>query len=335
MAKRPTAFTTDILRNPVIRAQVNPLCPAVPRRTLAVIDANVVLNIAFQKATRPSLKTFVEQMLDADLLILAAPPTIIDEVERNSHRWSSHEQDCRKATNEFLRRVVLVEPGPVVSPAAAKMVERDVKDVPYARLYDYLKADVVLSKDRDWEVTGVPRLSGDRSDEEFFGFVQTMRGQAHVRGSALVGSLLLGLGWRVVASPAALALGGAYLMLNDATKQRVKAFLGGVWHGVGPVLSEFAENSATAQAQLRSGRGLALPARSGLTICDWLVRECVAAGGVALARAADVLRNQGVPSGEASRVRAAVVKDRRFILQHDQLRLRTAVPPRELRLGST
>lgn len=337
MGKTRSVFSTDLLRDRNVFGQ-NPMCPPLPPRTLAVVDANVAINAALEKARHPERKTFVEQLVDAGLMSLVAPPKIVAEVERNgAQRWAGKADLglCRDSAFAFLKRVALVEPGITESPNAKRMAARDPDDVPYALIYDELMADVVLSKDRDWAATEAPRSSGDATDHLFLSFLLAMRSQAHVRGSTVVTTIFGRMSWAAVKTPAfqaaVLALAATYLLVGTEKRAQIRAFFGGFWGAIAPHLLEFAQNSSEAQARLRQSAEQRLPLRPGLSLCDWLVRECVANDGLELAAIRDVLHSQGIKPIEPTQARAAIVRDRRLVLQHGKVRLRRVRQLEEIR----
>jgi hypothetical protein len=210
--------------------------------------------------------------------------------------------------------------------------------VPHARLLDYLNADLVLTKDADWESVAVPTVKGDPTDEECMSFLLSTRNQAEARGGAFVGSIGMQVTWKGIQHPLVqtLLLAGValcLLALDDRQREALREVLRGLGRAFLPSLERFAAASTSLQAEQAEGRSASLPVRGPISQCDRFVRLCVAEGHFELLKVSDALKRHGYARVEPGPARAAIVQDKRLVLRNGQVRLRCAIPYRTLQPG--
>jgi hypothetical protein len=131
---------------------------------LCVVDTNFILQTVRAKARYPSadLRTPLEEAVSAGMLVAFAPFNLDIEVPEKLPRLVSSKVSLEQLQAAWPRirehiRFQNAPPG-IDSEAIRKLRLRDADDVPFARLFEYLQLEVVLSNDSDWDETGYPRF---------------------------------------------------------------------------------------------------------------------------------------------------------------------------------
>ncbi len=332
-------FGSQLLKERGLFGQHFPLIPPLPPPALAVIDANTVLRAANWKTKRsaPTFLSGVEELHDAGQLLLVAPPRLVSEVERNMADFRRDQAVLRTAAEAVLRRVVLLDtPQAFASPTAARMAARDVTDVEYARLYDFARADWVLSNDDDWDATEAQRFRANGQDE-IRHLRDACRAHAQVRGAHLTTALGLAAVRGAFTHPVGLGLlaaFGLFMLLSPRVRSAVTEAAADAACRLRPMLESFLLGLADSQARLR-GEPAAVAAElarglRALTLGDRLFRLALARGGVLIKDVGAALRRLGLLDAAVApqAVWGATSWDARIVARGGVLRTHSALAQR-------
>ena len=164
------AFESDTL--PLVRG-LNGAIPnlrvviGLHRASLCIVDTCYLLRATRARVQLRTVggRTAFEEAVDSGMLIAAAPPEVLVEFDANVESFAAKTRcdvtRLRAALVDVCRRIAILPAPELESPDIAAVRKADPKDVPFARLYEHLQADWMLSDDGHWDVSSY-RVKKDR-----------------------------------------------------------------------------------------------------------------------------------------------------------------------------
>lgn len=313
LTKAMEPFRSEHLRTTRILFEPAAHVPALPPPLLMVTDTNTVLRSIARRAqmTAPNARTILQELADSGFVTFIAPPQLLREVDDHLHDLGDVAAPLLEVAKiEVLRSVhiIKVRPGFKCRSAAYSRVKTaDRKDTAFARLFEFARADCIVSKDRHLTESGYPVVGEDVDEDVMLTKRKYLRALAGARGRALVlqGSAQLSvagfsgmqrtLGWMGLS----LLVGGVGLALLDDrvrawTTSKAKQVLGAIAGPMAAFFQEMKEQAALARALRLALEDPIFKQRRVLTSADAIFRLCLMRGATPLDRIQPSLREFGL-----------------------------------------
>ncbi len=160
-----------------------------------IVDANPVLRTIASKARRDDLDepTVLEDAISSGLLQGFAPSALLSETD-DEHLARFVKPDLpldrlRAARARLLPHIAVFEPPHVTSAKLAELAHRDPKDAEYAALFEHLRPDAILTRDKVFRRCGYPTIEFLKLDP-----LRLLRDYAHHLSLEATGNAAIGGG---------------------------------------------------------------------------------------------------------------------------------------------
>lgn len=219
----------------------------------------------------PGGRTAFEEAVDSGSVLAVAPPELLVEFDANLDEFAKESRSdpdaLRREMPEVRRRIAIIEPPPCESADIEALRRVDPKDVPFARVYEHVRADWMLSDDHHWDVTSY-RVHKDREGLATIKAVKNYaRDAALVHGSqAVVGGTVVGAGIIAVETfkvfrkaPALLQMvlagAGVLALLHHGTRQAIASGAGKLFEKVRPEINGWIDRFQAAEGRMEVVEG--------------------------------------------------------------------------------
>lgn len=165
MSKSRPTFRSDLI--PLFRRFAPPHLNAgfapIPEPSLVVVDANILvrtIKFSLKRSNPEALSTF-EELVRAGVWIPISPRIVTREVRRALDRTRTPRENYQPHLKRILALVRLVSiprEHRIQGDQFEILANRDPKDLPYAWLFEYTKADFIITADRDLAESSLPVL---------------------------------------------------------------------------------------------------------------------------------------------------------------------------------